>query len=67
VVPVPIFVVIFLIVFDVNDAGAFEEYIPTTCDPVPVAVNWIELETVPPILFEFAVHAVDVVVFAFNT
>lgn len=56
VVPVPIFVVRFLIVLDVKDEGAVVAANPITCDEVPVPVNWYEFATVPPILFELAVH-----------
>ena len=66
VVPVPIFVVIFLMVFEVQTAPAFAVCIPITKDEVPVAFSWIEFATVPPILFEVAVNVAAATVLHLN-
>lgn len=68
--PVPVFAadpVIFLIVFDVNVPGERLFNIPINCAVVDVELFWIEFATVPPMVFEFAVHATLDNVFALIT
>jgi len=67
VVPVPMLEVKFLIVFEVKRRGQLLVNMPTVCEDVPVAFSEIEFATVPPTLFEVAVHVVVVEVKALIT
>ena len=64
VVPVPILLVKLRIVFEVRFKPALLEWIPIIWDATPVAVSWIELATVPPILFWLPLNNFVVEVFA---